>query len=833
MEEVTPVDYNELEVRLTPGPEQTYNVEVTAASGACGYGRFTPPPAVEVERFRLAADPGARRVRGAAPTEDLARSFGQRLFQALFADPSTREVYTAARHDAGRNGLRVTLSLRAAPELAGIPWEFLYHQPHFLALHRNSPIVRYVDLEDPPAPLQVTGPLRILGMVSRPLDDALAGLDAAGEQATLQHRLDRLISSGRVTLDWLPRATLAALQQEVDHGPEFHVFHYIGHGSYDPDTGASHLILERPDRCPHRVTGQQLGTYLGEQASLRLVVLNACEAASTDPQDPMAGVATALMEYGIPAVVGMQFAISDPGALTFADEFYRGIADGDGVDTALTHARRALLASGTLEWGTPVLYLRAPDAHLFTLPPPSAPHEHTWGHAPPPDTPRQPPETPGSISGHAPTSDPASQASALLAQGDDLMQRAQPLAALPFYEKLITRYGDDPDPVVRQRVAQALVRKAVMLGQLDRHQEELQVYDEVVARYGDDPDPVLRQAVAKAIRTEHLTLGHLDRKQEAPPQPLVKITTSPSVASPEGPVTRPSGRTAATGSASDARPLEPKGVVSPLRPIPAASEAPSAPTAVASAHLGPRVDGPRHPGELRVPPPSSPPPRNHQRRLSAIAITVLLVLVAVVATRLLPGPPTGGGEDSGGGQASETVVAVPPLDGRTEAQAREALAAVGLKVASVQHEPSDQVEEDRVIRTQPSKGTATPVGRAVLLVVSSGASKPAEERLDLGGYLRANEWLRSPNGRFGVVVGEDGNLVLYEQATPVWASGTDGRPGAYAQMQADGNLVVVDPDGVALWATGTVGNPGAWATVTDEGRLVVYDANRESIWSAP
>lgn len=280
-------------------------------------------------------------------------------------DPSVREVYTAARRDAraaGR-GLRLTLSVRAAPELAGIPWEFLYDSPRFLAQHVHSPIVRFVDLEDPPAPLSVAPPLRVLGMVSRPKDDALAMLDSEAEQAALESRLRPLIDTGRVTVRWLERATLPALQQEVDHGEDLHVFHYIGHGEHEADTGESSLILEHADRRPRRVGGQQLGALLCDRGSLRLAVLNTCEVAQTAAQDPLAGVATSLMEYEVPAVVAMQFAITDDEALTFASKFYGALATGYAVDAAVTQARRALAAYSDVEWATPVLFLRVADGH--------------------------------------------------------------------------------------------------------------------------------------------------------------------------------------------------------------------------------------------------------------------------------------------------------------------------------------------------------------------------------------------------------------------------------------------------------------------------------------
>ena len=361
--------YDELAIELTPGRGDAYNVAIAAASGARGHGQFAAPSELELGRFRLMVDPRNRRVRNRSRYLEAATRFGTGLFDTLMSDPSVREVYTAARRDArsaGR-GLRVTLSLRAAPELAGIPWEFLYDRPRFLAQHVHSPIVRFVDLEDPPPPLRVVPPLRVLGMVSRPKDDALATLDAEDEQAALEKRLGPLIDAGQVMVRWLEHATLPALQQEVDHGEDFHVFHYIGHGEYDTDTGESSLILEHTDRRPHRVGGQQLGALLCDRGSLRLAVLNTCEVAQTAPQDPLAGVATSLMEHEVPAVVAMQFAITDDGALIFADEFYGALAAGYAVDAAVTQARRALAAHSDVEWGTPVLFLRVADGRLFDV----------------------------------------------------------------------------------------------------------------------------------------------------------------------------------------------------------------------------------------------------------------------------------------------------------------------------------------------------------------------------------------------------------------------------------------------------------------------------------
>ena len=64
----------------------------------------------------------------------------------------------------------------------------------------------------------------------------------------------------------------------------------------------------------------------------------------------------------------MQFEVTDQAAITFAREFYRAVALGYPVDAAVAEARRAILAQGNeLEWGTPVLYLSAPDGRVFDM----------------------------------------------------------------------------------------------------------------------------------------------------------------------------------------------------------------------------------------------------------------------------------------------------------------------------------------------------------------------------------------------------------------------------------------------------------------------------------
>jgi formylglycine-generating enzyme required for sulfatase activity len=99
-----------------------------------------------------------------------------------------------------------------------------------------------------------------------------------------------------------------------------------------------------------------------------LALLNACEGARVGTSDPFAGVAQHLVLQGIPAIIAMQFEITDNAAMILAQEFYGALADGYPVEAALAEARKAIFVAGhEVEWGTPVLYSRASDGLLFKL----------------------------------------------------------------------------------------------------------------------------------------------------------------------------------------------------------------------------------------------------------------------------------------------------------------------------------------------------------------------------------------------------------------------------------------------------------------------------------
>ncbi len=92
------------------------------------------------------------------------------------------------------------------------------------------------------------------------------------------------------------------------------------------------------------------------------------------------------------------------------------------------------------------------------------------------------------------------------------------------------------------------------------------------------------------------------------------------------------------------------------------------------------------------------------------------------------------------------------------------------------------------------------------------------------GYLEPGWFLQSANRRCKLVMQGDGNLVLYTSRGVVWASRTNGNPGASAVMQVDGNIVVYSSAGKVLWHSGTARNVrGANVlSLQNDGNLVLY-----------
>jgi uncharacterized protein YkwD len=109
-----------------------------------------------------------------------------------------------------------------------------------------------------------------------------------------------------------------------------------------------------------------------------------------------------------------------------------------------------------------------------------------------------------------------------------------------------------------------------------------------------------------------------------------------------------------------------------------------------------------------------------------------------------------------------------------------------------------------------------------------------------GQSLYPGQSLQSNNQLHTLMMQTDGNVVLYDRnSQPLWATNTGGliTPREFI-MQTDGNLVLYDKEGCPKWASQTYGNPGAFFNIQDDGNLVVYrygaqaETAENALWAA-
>src|SRR5207245_7759871 len=101
-----------------------------------------------------------------------------------------------------------------------------------------------------------------------------------------------------------------------------------------------------------------------------LIVLQACQSAHVDIDEPLAAVATALSDAGVRAVLAMQLTIRTAVVTNIATPtFYRKLAENKSVQEAVAEMRRALYTAEPegVSWYIPALYLRQSDQEPFVL----------------------------------------------------------------------------------------------------------------------------------------------------------------------------------------------------------------------------------------------------------------------------------------------------------------------------------------------------------------------------------------------------------------------------------------------------------------------------------
>jgi tetratricopeptide (TPR) repeat protein len=243
-------------------------------------------------------------------------------------------------------------------------------------------------------------------VVSRPKDAGF--IDPRADPQAVMDAIDAE-APGRVTWEFLRPATVDALIRRLDDRRlrAVDILHFDGHGAYDWDgtlaqrmkqdatvAGGTHglkdavsassqqgyLLFENPDGTGAPVTAGTLADLL-HRKKVGLTVLSACQSATVGGEDPMGSVSARLTHAGLPSVLAMTHSVLVTTTRALFGHFYRELARGETIGTALDNARTQLYArpergvrqraEGQIaltlqDWFLPALYQPGIDTGLLT-----------------------------------------------------------------------------------------------------------------------------------------------------------------------------------------------------------------------------------------------------------------------------------------------------------------------------------------------------------------------------------------------------------------------------------------------------------------------------------
>ncbi len=254
--------------------------------------------------------------------------------------------------------------LKLPESLEWLPWETLYDEieDKYLLEDRMFSIIRDTpqDHEFSGKPTEVDEALKVLAVIPE-----ASGLDEGSELRKMGAALSKLGKA--VDFKVMNEAvTLANLQKLLAENPP-DIFHFIGHGRIE-EGGAMSIRLDEDSTW---VEGQQFAA-LFKNASTHLVILNCCLSGRSFGAGK--SLASRIYDYGVPAVIAMQYKIADRVALHFSEFFYKYLVSQPypgRVDQALQHTRRRLLleynSNEMQAFMTPQLFLAPGRETLFKL----------------------------------------------------------------------------------------------------------------------------------------------------------------------------------------------------------------------------------------------------------------------------------------------------------------------------------------------------------------------------------------------------------------------------------------------------------------------------------
>jgi len=295
------------------------------------------------------------------------KELGAALFDLVLSD-NVRRLFDEASGKATQQGLLPFELFVEDPSLIGWPWEYLYDRTHQRFLCEEfHPISRGVftlgiNRELPTAPIKI----RILLIIGVPPNDQET--TPLEEEKALREVFLNYLGADNFTF----KVVLANDPQWLDHHlqeTEYDIVHFFGHAGFDTAREEGYLRCDRPGKAPFRFYANHFANMLATQR-VRLVFLNGCKTAvGSESETPTrSAVAAALLDRGVPAVVGAQYSMPDASAHFLSSTIYHALVNGKTLTAAIRDGRRALEyadAKKFFDWGIPIIYTTDPSIVLF------------------------------------------------------------------------------------------------------------------------------------------------------------------------------------------------------------------------------------------------------------------------------------------------------------------------------------------------------------------------------------------------------------------------------------------------------------------------------------
>lgn len=296
----------------------------------------------------------------------LIKDMGQNLWKDVFVDyPEIEKAFI----EAYAKSSVLSLQFESSVEFLRLPLEFIYRDNPSDYLILKHPISRFIcDImpkREPLSPqkLALTKKLRVLLIAS----NTKPPINCVDSEA--QKLYDYLRNQQKfmpVDVKHIPteQATYDHVRNELKKS-DYDIIHYAGHGHYEPySPEESSLFFWSDENKQGKVVpmkARELKMLL-ENSNARLVYLSCCNGTTTGVSsdlldDDFLGLADAVVNAGIPTVLGFRWPVSDTGAVQLARDFYGSLLKQGSPGIALLEARRELAAINRDDpvWLSPIL----------------------------------------------------------------------------------------------------------------------------------------------------------------------------------------------------------------------------------------------------------------------------------------------------------------------------------------------------------------------------------------------------------------------------------------------------------------------------------------------